>query len=285
MTPLARRPELDHLIREIAAHPEDDQNRAVLIDLLADLGEPCAALFAQARAEHSVTVRHRELAFGPLVHYFTSIEMDRGLPHTATLARTAPEDLTPILDDVRLGLLQRVRLGHGSVAVYRALLAANQLVGLRRIDAPTAAVLSAALRGGHRLTHLDELDLADPLVASVLTRRELDSVRHLSVRTERREVEVLMRRFIHDYDGILERAPRHLTFVEPQQFSISLAHSVIGAFPLLAPQTVVTIGGITLRRAGDMIVADVADDGNPQLAAVLHEVLPEAVVRSHTAGT
>lgn len=282
---IARRPELDQLIREIAAHPEDDQNRGVLIDLLEDLGEPCAALFAQARAEHSVTVRQREIAFGPLVHYFTSVEMVRGLPHTATLARTAPEDLTALLGDVRLGLLQRVRLGPGSIAIYKQLLAARELVGVRRIDAPNAAVLTAALAGGHRLTHLDELDLSDPLLATILVRRELDGVSHLALRTERRAVEVLMRRFLHDYEGILLRAPRHLTFVEPQQFSIALAHSVIAAFPSLAPRTIVTIGGITLRRAGDTIVADVAEDGNPQLSAVLHEVLPEAVVRSHTSGT
>ncbi len=276
LKPLAKRAELDHLIREIAAHPEDDQNRDVLIDLLSDLGEPCAALFAQARAGHSVTVRKREVAFGPLVHYFKTIELDRGLPHTATLSRTAPDDLTALLGDVRLGLISRLRVGAGSLAIYKALLAARELVALRRIDAPNASVVTAALKGGHRLTHLDELDLSDPLMAGVLVQRELDTVRHFELRTDRREVEVLMRRFIHDYDGILVRAPRHLTFVEPQQFSISLAHSVIAAFPQLAPQTIVTIGGITLRRDGGEIIANVADDGNPQLGAVLHDVLPEA---------
>lgn len=286
LRPLARRGELDQLIREIAARPEDDQNRDVLIDLLADLGEPCAALFAQARAGNSITVRKRGIAFGPLVHYFKPIELLRGLPHTATLSRSAPDDeLAALLGDVRLGLIYRLRLGKGSLAIYKTLLAAKELVGLRRIDAPHASVVTAALQGGHRLTHLDELDLSDPLMANVLVQRELDSVRHFELHTDRRDVAVLMRRFIHDYDGILERAPRHLTFVEPQQFSISLAHSVIGTFPLLAPLTTVTIGGITLRRVGGTIVANVAEDGNPQLAAVLHEVLPEAVVRSHTSST
>lgn len=285
LRPLARRAELDHLIREIATHPEDDQNRAVLIDLLADLGEPCAALFARARAGNSITVRKRGVAFGPLVHYFKPIELVHGLPHTATLSRTAPDDeLAALLGDIRLGLLSRVRLGRGSLAIYKTLLAAQELVGLRRIDAPNASVVTAAVKGGHRLTHLDELDLSDPLMANVLVQRELDSVRHFELHADRRDVAVLMRRFIHDFHDVLARAPRHLTFVEPQQFSIALAHSVIAAFPSLAPRTIVTIGGITLHRAGAQLVATVADDGNPQLAAVLHDVLPEAIVRGHPEG-
>jgi hypothetical protein len=282
LRPLARRAELDHLIREIAAHPEDDQNRAVLIDLLADLGEPCAALFARARAGNSITVRKRGVAFGPLVHYFKPIELVRGLPHTATLSRTAPDDeLATLLGDIRLGLLSRVRLGRGSLAIYKTLVAARELVGLRRIDAPNASVVLAAVKGGHRLTHLDELDLSDPLMANVLGQRELDSVRHFALHADRRDVAVLVRRLVHDFHDLLARAPRHLTFIEPQQFSIALAHSVIAAFPALAPGTVVTIGGITLHRAGEQLIATVAEDGNPQLADVLHEVLPEAVVRGH----
>jgi hypothetical protein len=134
---LARRAELDHLIREIAAHPEDDQNRGVLIDLLADLGEPCAALFAQARAGRPIAKAKRATAFGPLAACFQAIELVGGLPETAVLARGAsPDQLRAVLSDARIGLVRRLRLRNGSRAKYKQLLASRALVGLRAIDAP-----------------------------------------------------------------------------------------------------------------------------------------------------
>ncbi len=276
-TPLARRPDLDDLIREINAHPDDDQNRAVLIDLLADLGEPCAAQFAQARAGRPIAKAKRAAAFGPLAACFQSIELVGGLPETATLARGASAaQLRAVLEDARIGLVRRLRLSNGSRETYKQLLASRALVGLRAIDAPDAAVLTAAIAGGHALTHLYEVGFHDRFVGAVLSQHDFDSVRALDIPVGYTWAAELMTRIIADSDRIFARVPRHLAFREPQALSLVLGRSVFGAFPSFAPHTIVSVHGVTLRRADNHILATIDDDGERMLLPILAEVLPEA---------
>jgi len=279
--PLARRPELDTLIHEINAHPEDDHDRAVLIDLLADLGEPCAALFAQARAGRPIGRAKRVTAFGPLASVFSSIELVGGLPETATLARGAtPDQLRAVLGDARIGLVRRLRLSNGSRTKYKQLLASRALVGLRAIDAPDAAVLTAALQGGHALTHLYEVGLHDRFVSSVLSQHDFDSVRYLDLPVGYTWAAELVTRIIADSDGIFARVPRHLVFREPHDMSLVLGRSVFGAFASFAPHTTISVHGVTLRREANQIVASFdADEGEPLMLPLLEEVLPEAHLR------
>ncbi len=274
---LARRPDLDKLIHEINAHPQDDQNRAVLLDLLADLGEPCSAQFAQARAGRPISKAKRAIAFGPLAALFHSIELVGGLPDTATLARGAsPDQLQAVLGDARVGLLRRLRLSNGSRDKYKQLLASRELVGLRAIDAPDAAVLTAALEGGHALTHLYEVGFHDRFVSSVLSQHDFDSVCHLEIPVGYTWAAELVTRIIADSDGIFARAPRHLVFREPHDMSLVLGRSVFGAFPSFAPHTTVSVHGVTLRRSESHIVATLDSEGERMLLPILAEVLPEA---------
>jgi len=277
---LARRPELDQLIREIAAHPEHDQHRSVLIDLLAGLGEPCAALFAQARAGQPISKAKRSVAFGPLAGFFRSIELQGGLPDTATIARGVSVDqLAAVVSDARSGLLRRVVLSDGSRERYTQLIAAKELVGLQMIDASDGAMLSAALVGGHHITHLYSVAYYDRALNDVLARRDFDSVRHLEIGVVLTEADALMTRIIDNRDGIYARVPRHLVLLEPSR-SVAFARSVFAAFPSFPPLTSAHTQGVTLRREADRIVASCE---NEALRSLLLEVLPESLAGSRAA--
>ncbi|MEO8552378.1 MAG: hypothetical protein ABI678_20515, partial [Kofleriaceae bacterium] len=124
----------DHapLVAQITADPDDDVARGILIDLLADRGEPAAATFALLRAGKKVSTPKRKAALGPLAHFF-EIEFHRGLPWEATLVRTPPDDapsVAALVGDLRLGLLATLRCRNGPQALYRRLLASRAFVGL-----------------------------------------------------------------------------------------------------------------------------------------------------------
>jgi hypothetical protein len=268
--PIARRDEVTRLLLEIAEHPEQDHDREVLIDLLADLGEPCAAVFAQLRAGEALTPAKRRIALGPLVHFFKPVEFAHGLPRTATLVKQTPDELDVLLSDVRLGMLEAVRLGKGSIATYTQIVGSRTLISLRRADAPSLAVLRALKAGGHtRLTHLYDVRFSDPAAVAILADPAFASVHDFELRIEHRFAASLVQRLVDDDHGVFARAPRHLTFVNAH-----LASSVFGSYKQLTNATV-TVAGVTVARVGGTLVATIARDASPAAVTAMRAMLPE----------
>lgn len=272
--PVARSDELTRLVREIAEH-DSDHDRAVLIDLLADRGEPCAAVFAQLRAGEPLTPAKRRIALGPLGAFLKPVEFLHGLPRSAVLRRDADRDqLAALFADARLGLLETFRLGKGGVELYTQIIAKGELVSLRQADAPSFTVLRALKDAGHtQLTHLYDMRFSEPIAVALLGEPAFASVRELELRIEHRFAEQLMRRLIADDHGVLARAPRHLTFVERNKYPIALSAIVFARFPQLTNASV-TIGGVTVENVDGELRATVAVDAIPGVVMTMRDMLP-----------
>jgi len=154
------RAKIDTLIAAIAAEPDDDGHREVLVDLLQELEDPAAATFAALRAGTDVSAAKKKLALGPLAPFLVDVEYRRGLPIRATLSRSAPRDEASIaaaIGDYRLGLLTTLRIGLGTERVYTPLVAAAS--ALRDADIPHPKTIAALVAAGRsqlvRLGHLD----------------------------------------------------------------------------------------------------------------------------------
>jgi hypothetical protein len=271
--PVARSDEITRLVREISEH-DSDHDRAVLIDLLADRGEPCAAVFAQLRAGEALTPAKRRVALGPLNAFLKPVEFAHGLPHAAVLRKDADRDeLAALLADARLGMLETFRLGNGGVELYAQIIAKGELVSLRQADAPSFTVLRALKEAGHtQLTHLYDVRFAEPAAVAMLADRAFASVRDLELRIEQRFADQLFRRLIADDHGVFARAPRHLTFVERHKYSIALSQTVFSRFSELTNASV-TIGGVTVENVGGKPTATIAADAMPGVVNALRETL------------
>ena len=251
----------DHapLLAEITADPDDDIARAILIDLLADRGEPAAATFALLRAGKKVGAGKRKAALGPLAHYF-EIEFHRGLPWAATLVRTPPDDapsLAALLGDLRLGLLARVRCHNGPLALYRHLLASRALGGLRHVEAPgheELAILSDTLPG--QLVELTGVRLANGLALAMLGDTAFSAVRHIELVAPR----ALTAAQAVGYAAALPALPLRRLSVVPQgpTFPLVLARRLIPRMRELELASL-ELAGVTLSRAGARI--DVVGEG------------------------
>jgi hypothetical protein len=271
---VARSDELTRLVREIAEH-DSDHDRAVLIDLLADRGEPCAAVFAQLRAGEALTPAKRRVALGPLAAFLKPVEFVHGLPHSAVLRKDADRDkLAALFADARLGMLETFRLGKGGVELYTQIIANGELISLRQADAPSFTVLRALKEAGHtQLTHLYDVRFSEPVAVALLADPAFASVRELELRIEHRFADQLMRRLIADDHGVLARAPRHLTFVERNKYPIALSKIVFARFPYLTNASV-TIGGVTVANVDGKPHATIAVDAIPGVVLTMRDMLP-----------
>jgi hypothetical protein len=264
----ARRDELAGLLDQLAANPEDDTTRGVIIDLLADAGEACADVFALLRAGAKVSVPKQRAALGPLNHFMT-VKFERGLPWTATLIKKPPDDreaIATLLGDLRLGMLHALRLGKGPTELYQLLVASRALRGLRHADAPNLEVLRALRAGGHTaLTHLHDVRFVFHAIAMTeLADPTFDSVRHLEVPIEARHAEALLRRLLDDDHGVLARAPRHLELVEPHGRDAELARLTFPRFRELACASL-TIAGVTIERSAGVATVHAAPGASPSV--------------------
>ncbi|HET9990662.1 MAG TPA: hypothetical protein VFQ65_19165, partial [Kofleriaceae bacterium] len=162
----AARAKVETLIAAIAAEPDDDGHREVLVDLLQELADPAAETFAALRAGTEVSAAKRKLALGPLAPFLVEIEYRRGLPWRATLSRSAPRDeasLAAALADYRLGLLAALRIGLGSERVYTPLVGAPRATALRDVDITHTRTISALVAAGRdQLVRLGRLDFTKP---------------------------------------------------------------------------------------------------------------------------
>jgi hypothetical protein len=233
----------------------------VLLDALADAGEPCAATFALIRAGKRVTDEERDAALGPLVHFLTNIKLRDGLPASASLVNQPPDDAeatTAFLADLRLAMLDTVRLGNGPEPLYRAIVGAPNLVGLREVDGSTHKILEQLRdhRAG-QLTHLYSVPYTNKLVMSFVAAPAFRSLRHLELVVHGNN---LAKRAQHLLDELaaFARPDLHVTFTAYPRDSEMIARVVVPAFDALGLASF-AIGGVTLERTARGVGVRVAD--------------------------
>ncbi|MEO6774912.1 MAG: hypothetical protein ABI467_18230 [Kofleriaceae bacterium] len=257
------------LVEQIAAAPDDAVARAVLLDALGDAGEPCAATFALLGAGKRVSAQDRAAALGPLVHFLADLKLHGGLPASGTLVAEPPADpaaTAAFLGDVRLAMLHTVRIGKGPEPLYRALVGSPGLVGLRRADGSTHALLQELRdRRAGQLTHLFGVPYTNKLALSYLSAPAFASVRHLELVVRGRNV-ARRARDVVDELATFAGPERHVAFVTPRTGDAELlARRVIPSFRALGLASV-AIGGVTLARTPDGIAVRVEPDAEPVIA-------------------
>lgn len=233
---------------------DDDVARGVLIDLLADRGEPEAVTFALLHAGKPVPSTKRRTALGPLAHFF-EVQFHRGLPAIATVVRHPPNDdqaITAMLGDLRLGLIVELRRANTPMPFYLRVLASPMLLALRRVDAPSHEALQI-LRERHagQLTHLARVPLGNQIATAMLADAAFASVTHLELDAPRGNLEQAVATFVA---AIPPLPGRHLR-VPPQSYGLGLelARLLFGRFGELGLASL-EVQGVTLARDGDRIV-------------------------------
>jgi len=239
------------LVEQLAANPDDEVAREVLLDALGDAGEPCAATFALIRAGKRVSAAEQDAALGPLVHFMTSIKFRGGLPASGELIPHPPDDAgatAAFLGDLRLAMMDTIRIGRGPERLYRDLVGSPSLVGLRRADGSSHWVLQGLRdhRAG-QLTHLYGVPYTNKLAVAFLSASAFASVRHIELVVRGSNV-AKRAHDILDELGELAGHERHVVFVSPRQNDARLvAQIVIPAFAELGLASF-KIGGVTLTR-------------------------------------
>jgi hypothetical protein len=249
------------LVAQLAASPDDDSARGILLDALADAGEPCAATFALIRAGKRVSTEARDAALGPLVHYLTDIKLRGGLPASAKLVNQPPDDeaaSAAFLADLRLAMLDTIRLGHGPEALYRAIVGSPNLVGLRQADGTTHAVLKTLRdRRAGQLTHLYRVPYTNKLGMSFLSAPAFSSLRHLELVVRGTNVARRVGSLLDEL-GAIAGGELHITFDAYPRDAEIIARIVVPAFLELGLAGF-AIGGVTLHRVAGNVEVHAAD--------------------------
>jgi hypothetical protein len=256
-----RQAEIDRLFAALADEPDDDATRLVLIDSLEEAGEPYTPhLVALINGDES----KRRDALGTLASYIDKIEYRNGLPHTGTLSKNAPLDDeigNVVATDQRLGFFHTLRLdGDDHPNVYAKLVTSPRAVGLRHVDVPRAAILTALIAGNCRhLTRLSGVKFATREVIESLADPTFDSLRELQTETGAAAVAKLLEFVIRDELRFFARSPRHLILTERNRGGDSLVHHVLAAWDRL-PLAKCTVAGITLARDDTAVASSDASE-------------------------
>ena len=261
------------LVEQLAASPTDEHAREVLLDALADAGEPCAATFALLRAKKRVSAEERNAALGPLIHYLTDIKFRDGLPASGTLVHQPPEDPSAkasLLADLRLAMLEAIRIGKGPASFYRAIVSAPNLVGLRQADGIDHQVLKD-LRD-HRasqLTHLYKVPYTNKLAMSLVAAPAFASLHFLELvcrgnNVARRAADLL------DELAALPAKRLYIAFDAYPRDAQIVADIVIPAFRQLGLAGI-QISGVTLERTEKAVDVRIADSAALAIANLARE--------------
>jgi hypothetical protein len=261
------------LIEQLAANPDDESARDILIDALADAGEPCAATFALLRAGKRVSTEERDAALGPLVHFLTDIELRSGLPASASLLNQPPDEAAAIaafVMDLRLAMLHTLRLKRGPEPLYCKIIGSPNLVGLRRADGSSHPILEELRdRRAGQLTHLYGVSYTNKLAMSLVSDPAFASVRYLELvcrgnNVARRAVNLL------DELAALTEHERHITFDAYPRDAEIIAKLVVPAFRELGLASF-KISGLTVERTAEGLKASVADSTALAIANLARE--------------
>ena len=263
LAPTERQAELDHLLAEIARDPDNDSHRAVLVDLLQDLGAAYGTWLAQERGGDpaAASPAKRRAALGPLAHYLDQVVYRGGLPWTATLARKPPTDpavVAAAAADVRLGMLSTLRAGKGPLAIYAELVGSPRAIGLRAVDAPDRGTLVALIEG-HRdqLTQLYDVRFSKRAAFTLLADPTFDHVGEIDTVIQLAHYRSLLDRIVADEAGIFARVARALVIRERFHNDFGLLELGLARWAEL-PIRALTIGFLTLRRTNGVTSARIA---------------------------
>lgn len=249
------------LVAQLAASPDDESARDILLDALADAGAPCAATFALLRAGKRVSNEDRDAALGPLVHFLTDIQLRGGLPATASVIANPPDEAAAIaafLADLRLAMLDTIRLKHGPEALYCNIVGSPNLVGLRRADGSSHEILKVLRdRRAGQLTHLHRVSFTNKLAMSLVADPAFASVRNLELVCHGNNVAQRAKNLLDELAALAEHE-RHITFDAYPRDAELVAKLVVPAFRELGLASF-KLSGLTLERTADGVKASVAD--------------------------
>jgi len=261
------------LVEQLAASPTDEHAREVLLDALADAGEPCAATFALLRGRKHVSAEDRAAALGPLVHFLTNIKFRDGLPASGTLIHQPPEDpgaRAAFLADLRLAMLDTVRIGKGPESFYRQTVAAPNLVGLRQADGTTHQVLKDLRdhRAG-QLTHLFNVPYTNKLAMSLVATPAFASLHFLELVCRGNNVARRVDDLLDELAG-LSAKNLHIAFDAYPRDAQIIANVAIPAFLQLGLAGL-AISGVTLERTDKNVDVRIADSAALAIANLARE--------------
>jgi hypothetical protein len=245
VVPVERHADVAQLLERLADDPTDEPTRDVLLDMLADLGLPCASAFASLRSGHELTQLLQRSVLGPLALFFRDVKFAGGMPVTATVLTdrtTDPALVASLASDVRMQMITRLRRGNVNTGVYERLLVG--MTSIRAIDCWWHVLDHITLRNYTKLTHL--YGFSYETCARILDRPQLDRVRYIELSVNPVLIDELLELLVADRN--LARVPRHLAFVSRGGLlDLALQRRVLAVLPDL-PCTGVTIGDVTIQR-------------------------------------
>jgi uncharacterized protein (TIGR02996 family) len=253
--------ELERLVAAIVANPSDDAQRAVLADLLLELGDPSAEAIVKLRADGKLSPAKLKEALGPLGIYLTKVECVGGFPVEATITRNAPDaddhpaELAAACADFRLGLIHTLHTQPGrraSPVIYARMIGAPIATGLRRVDVSDEESIEALVNAERdHLEWLDHVDFANADSMAQLAKPLFDRVTTVHTVVGLAHLQPLVNRLVKDKSKFFKRAPRRLVLDETRDRHAELLHALRIAWPKL-PITALTVGGVTIERDGSM---------------------------------
>jgi len=261
------------LVEQLAANPGDDHAREVLLDALADAGEPCATTFALLRAGKHVAAADRDAALGPLIHFLTNIKFREGLPASGSVVHQPPEDPSAVnafLADLRLAMLDTVRIGKGPERLYRQIVSAPNLAGLRQADGTNHHVLKDLRehRAG-QLTHLYKVPYTNTLAMSLVAAPAFASLQFLELVCHGNNV-VRRAHDLLDELASLSAKNLHISFDAYPRDAQIVANLVIPAFRQLGLAGF-GISGVILERTSSGVDVRIADSAALAIANLARE--------------
>lgn len=260
-TPAVRSEQLDRLVATAVAYPDDDAHRAVLADLLIELGDPSGDAIAKVRVEPSpATIRE---ALGPLGPYLTKVELRGGFPISATVSHNAPherdhaDELAAACADFRLSMIHALHSqpGHrASPKIYARLAAAA--ASLRCVDVASKLVIEALIEAQRdQVELLEYVDFANWM--ELLATETFDRVTTVHTVVGLAHLRPLTNRLLKDKAKFFKRAPRRLVLEETRERHRELLEALGPLWPKL-PLEALTVGGVTIERSGAVTGGDEA---------------------------
>lgn len=259
--PAVRSEQLDRLVATAIAHPDDDAHRAVLADLLIELGDPSGDAIAKVRAEDWPSPATLRDALGPLGPYLAKVEMLGGFPVEATVSPNAPDEqdhaaeLAAACGDFRLSMIRTLHSQPGrraSPEVYARLAASSS--SLRRVDVSTKVVIDALIAAQRdQVEYLEHVDFAKWM--ELLATKTFDRVTTLHTVVGLSHLQPLTNRLLKDKAKFFERAPRRLVLEETRARHRALLEA-LGPLWSKLPLAALTVGGVTIERSGVVIGED-----------------------------
>ncbi len=265
---------LERLVAAVVANPADDAQRAVLADLLLELGDPSAEAIAKLRAgkESPATVKD---ALGPLGLYLTKVDHVGGFPVAATITRDAPSltehaaELDAACADFRLGLIHSLHSQPGrraSPQIYARLIGAPVATSLRRVDVSHESAIAALIAANRdQLEYFEYVDFAEAEWMERLAAPMFDRVTTVHTVVGLAHLQPLMNRLTRDKSKFFKRARRKLVLDETRDRHAELLRA-FGEMWAKLPLAALSIGGVTIERDGPIT----GDDA--QLVAVARGV-------------